>query len=70
MADDLGDVEELDGYIEGTEDPGAEREKTESPTDKQQAQLSLEVRRRLELKLEEARVKKQIQEYEFDDDFE
>jgi hypothetical protein len=32
--------------------------------------LSLEVRRRLELKLEEARVKKQIQEYEFDDDFE
>jgi hypothetical protein len=29
----------------------------------------LEVRRRLELKLEEARVKKQMQEYEFDDDF-
>ena len=26
MADDLGDVEELDGDIEGTEDPGAERE--------------------------------------------
>lgn len=70
MADDLGDVEELDGDIEGTEDPGAEREKTESLSDKQQAQLTLEVRRRLELKLEEARVKKQIQEYEFDDDFE
>ena len=69
MADDLGDVEELDGDIEGTEDPGAEREKTESLSDKQQAQLTLEVRRRLELKLEEARVKKQIQEYEFDDDF-
>jgi hypothetical protein len=69
MADDLGDVEELDGDIEGTEDPGAEREKTESLSDKQQAQLTLEVRRRLELKLEEARVKKQMQEYEFDDDF-
>ena len=69
MADDLGDVEELDGDIEGTEDPGAEREKTESLADKQQAQLTLEVRRRLELKLEEARVKKQMQEYEFDDDF-
>ncbi len=69
MADDLGDVEELDGDIEGTEDPGAEREKTESLSDKQQAQLTLEVRHRLELKLEEARVKKQMQEYEFDDDF-
>jgi hypothetical protein len=70
MADDLGDVEELDGDIEGTEDPSAEREKTESLSDKQQAQLTLEVRRRLELKLEEVRVKKQMQEYEFDDDFE
>jgi hypothetical protein len=68
MADDLGDVEELDGDIEGTEDPRGELEITESLSDKQQAQLSLDVRRRLELKLEEARVKKQMQEYEFDDD--
>ncbi|MDG2502774.1 MAG: hypothetical protein P8M77_10335 [Porticoccaceae bacterium] len=69
MADDPGDAEELDGDIEGIEDASADLQMTESLSDKQRAQLSSNVRRRLELKLEEARLQKQMQDYEFDDDF-
>ena len=38
-------------------------------SEKQQAKASCESRRRLERKLEEARMQKQVQEYDFDDDY-
>ncbi|MBT4832883.1 MAG: hypothetical protein HON72_05825 [Porticoccaceae bacterium] len=63
MGDDLDELN-VDGDI-------GESAVTEEPslTDKQQAQVKLESRRRLELKLEDARIQKQVQEYDFDDDF-
>ena len=63
MGDDLDELND-DGGIE--ESAMAEES---SLTDKQQAQVKLESRRRLELKFEEARIQKQVQEYDFDDDF-
>jgi hypothetical protein len=63
MGDDLDELN-VDGDIE--ESAVAEES---SVTDQQQAQVKLESRRRLELKLEEARVQKQVQDYFFDDDF-
>ena len=62
MGDDLDELN-VDGDI-------GESAVTEEPslTDKQQAQVKLESRRRLELKLEEARIQKQFQEYDFDFD--
>ena len=65
MGDDLDELND-DGGIE--ESAMAEES---SLTDKQQAQMKLESRRLLELKLEEARVQKQVQDYDFDfgDDF-
>ena len=38
-------------------------------SEKQRAKASCESRRRLERKLEEARMQKQVQEYDFDDDY-
>jgi hypothetical protein len=64
MGDDLDELND-DGDIEE-----AAVADESSLTDKQQAQVKLESRRRLELKLEEARVQKQVQEYDFEDDFE
>jgi len=63
MGDDLDELN-VDGDL-------GESGVTEEPslTDKQQAQVKLESRRRLELKLEDARIQKQVQEYDFDDDF-
>ena len=63
MGDDLDELN-VDGDI-------GESAVAEEPslTDKQQAQVKLESRRRLELKLEDARIQKQVQEYDFDDDF-
>ncbi len=63
MGDDL---DELGHGIDDEESSGADEP---SLTDKQRAQLDLESRRRLELKLEEARVQKQMRDYDFDDDF-
>ena len=63
MGDDLDELND-DGGIE--ESAMAEES---SLTDKQQAQVKLESRRRLELKFEEARIQKEVQEYDFDDDF-
>lgn len=71
MAGDLDDVEHMEGIDNDTQrmdDPPARRMRPESQSDKQQAQLSMESRRRLEQKLEETRVKKQMQEYDFDCD--
>ena len=72
MAGDLDDVEGIEGIANDAarmDGPPARRARPESLSDKQQAQLSMESRRRLEEKLEETRVKKQMQEYDFDYDF-
>ena len=63
MGDDLDELND-DGEIEES----AVADEYSLP-DKQQAQVKLESRRRLELKLEEARIQKQVQEYDFDDDY-
>ena len=63
MGDDLDELND-DGEIEES----AVADGSSLP-DKQQAQVKLESRRRLELKLEEARIQKQVQEYDFDDEF-
>ena len=59
MADDLSDI---DDDLE--QDDNSENEISE----KDRAQANLEARRRLELKLEEARLRKQISDYDFDID--
>ena len=73
MAGDLDDVEGIEGIandaVRMDGPPLRSRARPESLSDKQQAQLSMESRRRLEEKLEETRVKKQMQEYDFDYDF-
>ena len=71
MAGDLDDVEGIEGMANDAvrmDGPPLRRARPESLMDKQQAQLSMESRRRLEEKLEETRVKKQMQEYDFDYD--
>jgi hypothetical protein len=71
MAGDLDDVEGIEGMANDAvrmDGPPLRRAWPESRSDKQQAQLSMESRRRLEEKLEETRVKKQMQEYDFDYD--
>ena len=58
--DDLENIQDLDDVDDG------------EPVDlseKQRAKASCESRRRLERKLEEARMQKQVQEYDFDDDY-
>ena len=68
MSDDLDELdseEQLEDYDANL----AESEAENTLSDKQQAQIKLESRRRLELKLEQARIDKQVQEYDFDDDF-
>ena len=72
MSGNLDDVERMEGVDNDTEimgDAPAGRTRPESLADKQQAQMSMESRRRLEEKLEETRVKKQIQDYDFDDEW-
>ncbi len=69
MADNLDNEEDLDDDVDGANDSFSEHGIAASVSDKKQAQMSLEARRRLELKLEEVRVNKQMQDYEFDDDF-
>jgi hypothetical protein len=65
MGDDLDELNDDGGIGESA------MAEESSLTDKQQAQVKLESRRLLELKLEEARVQKQVQDYDFDfgDDF-
>ena len=65
------DPDELDSeeQLEDSDVNLAESEAENTLSGKQQAQIKLESRRRLELKLEQARVDKQVQEYDFDDDF-
>ncbi len=68
MSDDLDDIDDvpgLDDTDESSEDSAAEK----NLSDKERALVSLESRRRIEQRLEEARVEKQVQEYDFDDDF-
>lgn len=68
MSDDLDDIDDvpgLDDTDESSEDSAAEK----NLSDKERAAVSLESRRRIEQRLEEARVQKQVQEYDFDDDF-
>ena len=65
MGEKLSDIDDVDNTdaedaVEAVSEP--------SLSDKQQAQLKLESRRRLEQKLEDARVRKQVQEYDFGDD--
>lgn len=68
MSDDLDDLEDGE-ELEGSDANSADSESESTLSDKQQAQIHLESRRRLELKLEQARIDKQVQEYDFDDDF-
>jgi hypothetical protein len=66
MGEELSDIDDGDS---NNSDDAAEAVSEPSLSDKQQAQIKLESRRRLEQKLEDARVRKQVQEYDFDDDF-
>ncbi|MDG1164481.1 MAG: hypothetical protein P8N61_03820 [Porticoccaceae bacterium] len=68
MSDNLDDIDDAEG-LDDSDDNSAAVEPENTLTDKQQAQVKLESRRRLELKLEQARLDKQVQEYDFDDDF-
>ena len=68
MSDDLDDLEDGE-ELEDSDANSADPESESTLSDKQQAQIHLESRRRLELKLEQARIDKQVQEYDFDDDF-
>ena len=68
MSDDLDDLEDGE-ELEDSDANSADSESESTLSDKQQAQIHLESRRRLELKLEPARIDKQVQEYDFDDDF-
>lgn len=68
MSDDLDDLDG-DEQLEDSNARSADSESDNALSDKQQAQIKLESRRRLELKLEQARIDKQVQEYDFDDDF-
>jgi uncharacterized protein YqfA (UPF0365 family) len=68
MSDDLDDLDG-DEQLEDSDARSADSESDNALSDKQQAQIKLESRRRLELKLEQARIDKQVQEYDFDDDF-
>ena len=68
MSDDLDDLEDRE-ELEDSDANSADSESESTLSDKQQAQIHLESRRRLELKLEQARIDKQVQEYDFDDDF-
>lgn len=63
MGEDLDDLENIQGL--GDVDDGEPVDLSE----KQRAKASCESRRRLERKLEEARMQKQVQEYDFDDDY-
>ena len=58
--DDLDNIQDPDDVVD---------EKPVDLSEKQQAKASCESRRRLERKLEEARMQKQVQEYDFDDDY-
>lgn len=68
MNDDLEDIGDAEG-LDDSEASSANEKLLSTLSDKQQAQVALESRRRLELRLEEVRVQKQMQEYDFDDDF-
>jgi len=68
MSDDLDELDSEE-QLEDSDANLAELEAENTLSDKQQAQIKLESRRRLELKLEQARIDKQVQEYDFDDDF-
>jgi hypothetical protein len=63
MGEDLDDLENIQDL--GDVDDGEPVDLSE----KQRAKASCESRRRLERKLEEARMQKQVQEYDFDDDY-
>ena len=60
------DIDDLDN-IHGPDD--LEDGQPVDLSEKQRAKASCESRRRLERKLEEARMQKQVQEYDFDDDY-
>lgn len=68
MSDDLDELDSEE-QLQDSDANLAESEAENTLSDKQQAQIKLESRRRLELKLEQARIDKQVQEYDFDDDF-
>lgn len=61
MSDDLDEMDEL-------EDVNDDEEEIAETSEKARAQASLEARRRLERKLEETRLRKQIADYDFDID--
>jgi len=68
MSDDLDDLESGE-ELEDSDANSADLESENTLSDKQQAQIKRESRRRLELKLEQARIDRQVQEFDFDDDF-
>ena len=68
MSDDLDELESGE-ELEDSDANSADLESENTLSGKQQAQIKRESRRRLELKLEQARIDRQVQEYDFDDDF-
>ena len=65
MGDELDDdVFDSDEDLDET----ADRVETDL-TEKQRSTIQSDARRRLELRLEEKRIQKQVQAYDFDDDF-
>ena len=60
--------EEFDADSDMEEGQEVERNVSSAAAERARAQLSLEARRRLETKLEESRLRRQIDEYDFDID--
>jgi hypothetical protein len=67
MSTDLDDIDDVDD-LDDSDESSDESESEKNLSDKERALVSLESRRRLEQKLEDARIQKQVQEYDFDDD--
>ncbi|MFQ3345831.1 MAG: hypothetical protein ACI89A_000368 [Porticoccaceae bacterium] len=69
MSDELDDLGDLESAVNGNDLDVAISEKEDSVSGKQRAIFDLDARRRVELKLEEVCIRRQIEAYDLDDDF-
>jgi len=69
MSDELDDLDDLESAVNSNDLDVEISETEDSVSGKQRAIFDLDARRRVELKLEEACIRKQIEAYDLDDDF-
>ena len=69
MSGELDDLDDLESAVNGNDADVVISEKEDSVSGKQRAILDLDARRRVELKLEETCIRRQIEAYDLDDDF-